>query len=165
MKQHILFFLKHSSPFTLLSIPGGILIFFSILISSKILSGAFEVFGIGFYAHTMIVMSFIFILGLQMVFNGVISSISLYHKGLLPTYEKYELIIKDFSFKKIFIMGLLVSVIGCFFFLDFYVKWFYEEKSRDYGSAIIALIPALTLLVSGGQITINSFSLYWADKK
>ena len=151
--RHTRFMLLHS-PKWLFVIPGLLMMAIGLLGELLLLPGMFTIKKVNFDVHSLLVMSFLVIIGTQTVFTGVFAAIYGHTAGILPRSVKLESLMKKLTLEKLLIACLVIGISGIGGF--FYTMWQWYEvhfSSLDYQVTMRQLIPSLTLIaiaVQGG---------------
>lgn len=142
------------SPKWLFVIPGLLMMAIGLLGELLLLPGMFTIKKVNFDVHSLLVMSFLVIIGTQTVFTGVFAAIYGHTAGILPRSVKLESLMKKLTLEKLLIACLVIGISGIGGF--FYTMWQWYEvhfSSLDYQVTMRQLIPSLTLIaiaVQGG---------------
>lgn len=151
--RHARFMLLHS-PKWLFIIPGLMMMAIGILGELMLLPGMFTINKVNFDVHSLLVMSFLVIIGTQTAFTGVFAVIYGYTAGILPRSEKLESLIKKLTLEKLLIACLVVGSFGVGGFIFTLWQWYKVNfSSLDYQITMRQLIPSLTVIaiaVQGG---------------
>jgi hypothetical protein len=105
-------------------------------------------------------MSFVLILGVQIVFTGIFAKLYSYNIGILPLDEKFVRIIKKVTLEKLLITCLSLVTVG--FGYLFYTLWNWHEALTPVPAHQITLkglITSLTLITVSVQGLFNGFML------
>lgn len=157
--RHLRFMLLHS-PKWLFMIPGLIMIITGILGEALLLRGVFRVGNVNFDVHTLLVMAFVLLLGVQTVFTGIFAKLYTYLNGILPFDEKFDRIIKRFTLEKLLVLCIVMGTIGFGGFIYTIWRWYIVEFSAlNYQITMRQLIPSLTLIAISVQGIFNGFML------
>ena len=110
--------------------------------------------------HTMLVTSFLSVIGAQVVFTGFFARLYSSLHGILPYNEKFEKTLRLLSLEKLLITSLVLGLIGVGGFLYTIWEWYRIEFSDlNYQVTMRQLIPSLTLIAFAIQGTFNGFML------
>jgi glycosyltransferase involved in cell wall biosynthesis len=151
--RHTRFMMLHS-PKWLFIIPGLIMIMTGLLGELMLLPGMFTIDKVNFDVHSLLVMSFLVIIGTQTAVTGIFAVIYGYTAGILPRSDKIESLIRKLTLEKLLIACLVLGSAGLGGFI--YTLWQWYEvnfSSLDYQVTMRQLIPSLTVIaiaVQGG---------------
>lgn len=158
--RHLRFMMLHS-PKWLFIVPGLIMIITGLLGEAILIPGMFKIGNINLDVHTLVVMAFMLILGIQVVFTGVFAKIYSSVTGILPFDEKFDKIIKRLTLEKLLIICLIFGAVGLAGF--FYTIWeWYKVNFSTLNYQITMrkfLVPSLTLIAISVQGIFNGFML------
>jgi len=125
-----------------------------------LIPGMFKIGNVSLDVHTLLVMAFLLILGLQIVFTGIFAKLYSYITGILPYDEKFDRIIKSLTLEKLLITCLILGTIGFSGFLYTLWEWYKVNFSAlNYQITMRQLIPSLTLIAISIQGIFNGFML------
>jgi glycosyltransferase involved in cell wall biosynthesis len=157
--RHIRFMLLHS-PKWLFIIPGIMMIVTGFLGEVFLLRGMFKIGKVNFDVHTLLVMAFILILGVQVVFTGIFAKLYTYITGILPFDEKFDRKVKRLTLEKLLVLCIIIGSVGLGGFLFTLWQWYKVNFSAlNYQVTMRQLIPSLTLLAVSVQGMFNGFML------
>jgi len=157
--RHLRFMLLHS-PKWLFIVPGLIMMIVGLLGEAILIPGMFKIGNVSLDVHTLLVMAFLLILGLQIVFTGIFAKLYSYVTGILPYDEKFDRIIKSLTLEKLLITCLILGTIGFSGFLYTLWEWYKVNFSAlNYQITMRQLIPSLTLISISIQGIFNGFML------
>jgi glycosyltransferase involved in cell wall biosynthesis len=157
--HHLRFMLMHS-PNWLFTIPGLVMVTTGILGQLLLSKGMIQVGIAKLDVHTMLVMSFLSVLGAQVVFTGLFVRLYSSLHGILPYDDKFEKNIRRFTLEKLLIIALVLGLLG--FGGVLYTIWgWYKVNFSDlnYQVTMRHLIPSLTLIAFAVQGIFNGFML------
>jgi len=110
--------------------------------------------------HTMLVMSFLSVLGAQVVFTGLFVRLYSSLHGILPNDKKFEKAIKRLTLEKLLVAALVLGSIGLVGFCYTLWEWYKVNFSElNYELTMRQLIPSLTLIALAVQGIFNGFML------
>lgn len=157
--RHMRFMLLHA-PTWLFTLPGLAMVTIGIFGQLLLYHGMVQVGTAKLDVHTMLVMSFLSILGAQVVFTGLFARLYSSLHGILPYDEKFEKTIRRLTLEKLLIASLVLGLIGGGGFLYTIWKWYRTGFSDlNYQVTMRQLIPSLTLIAFAVQGIFNGFML------
>jgi glycosyltransferase involved in cell wall biosynthesis len=157
--RHLRFMLLHS-PTWLFTIPGLLMVTIGLLGQLLLYQGMVQVGAAKLDVHTMLVMSFLSIVGAQVVFTGFFVRLYSSLHGILPYDHKFERTIKKLSLEKLLIIALVLGLLGLGGFLYTLWEWYQVKFSElNYQVTMRQLIPSLTLIAFAVQGIFNGFML------
>lgn len=157
--RHLRFMLIHS-PRWLFIIPGIILTIIGTVGTALLSTSMIKIGYVKLDVHTLLVMSFLVLLGVQVLFTGVFARIYSGIHGILPPNQKYEKMLKKLTLEKLLVVSLILGVCGLAAFV--YTLWgWYKTGFSDlnYQTTMRSLIPGLTLIAVAVQGVFNGFML------
>jgi hypothetical protein len=105
-------------------------------------------------------MSFLSVVGAQVVFTGTFVRLYSSLHGILPYDQKFEKSIKRFTLEKLLIAALVLGLLGLGGFLYTLWGWYQVSFSElNYEVTMRRLIPSLTLMALAVQGIFNGFML------
>lgn len=157
--RHLRFMLLHS-PTWLFTLPGIIMMSIGLL-GEAILSQSMIAIGhVRLDVHTLLVMAFLLLLGVQMVFTGLFARLYSSLNGILPYDEKFENTVKKLTLEKLLVLSLLLGTVGLGGFLYTIWEWYRVNFSElNYQVTMRQLIPSLSLIAISVQGVFNGFML------
>lgn len=157
--RHLRFMLLHS-PEWLFLIPGFIFMFVGLLGGAILTQGVFQIGYAKLDVHSLLVMSFMLLSGIQMVFTGVFAKLYTYTSGILPYDEKFDKAVKRLTLEKLLIISLTIGFIGFSGFAHAVWKWYVAGfPELDYSVTMRQVIPSLTMIAISVQGIFNGFML------
>jgi glycosyltransferase involved in cell wall biosynthesis len=157
--RHLRFMLLHS-PKWLFIIPGMVMAGTGIAGEALLLPGMLRIGRVNFDVHTLVAMSFLLILGIQIVFTGLFAKLYSHIVGILPYDEAFEKILKRFTLEKLLIVSLVLGLLGLGGFLYTLWQWYKVHFSAlDYQVTMRQLIPSLSMIAVSVQGMFNGFML------
>ena len=157
--RHIRFMLLHS-PKWLFIIPGIMMIATGLLGEVLLMQGMFKIGNINFDVHTLLVMAFILILGVQVVFTGIFAKLYTYIAGILPFDEKFDRTVKRLTLEKLLVLCIITGCVGLGGFFFTLWQWYKVNFAElNYQVTMRQLIPSLTLIAVSVQGMFNGFML------
>lgn len=157
--RHLRFMLLHS-PTWLFIIPGMIMFVVGLVGEAILSQGMLQIGTVTLDVHSLLVMSFALILGMQIVFTGLFAKLYSHIMGFLPYAEKFDRAIKRFTLEKLLTISLILGVIGLSGF--FYTLWGWYKvgfSELNYQVTMRQLIPSLTMIAVSVQGIFNGFML------
>lgn len=157
--RHLRFMLLHS-PTWLFTLPGIIMMSIGLL-GEAILSRSMITIGhVSLDVHTLLVMAFLLLLGVQMVFTGLFARLYSTVNGILPYDEKFEKTVKKLTLEKLLVLSLILGTAGLGGFLYTIWEWYRVNFSElNYRVTMRQLIPSLSLIAISVQGVFNGFML------
>jgi glycosyltransferase involved in cell wall biosynthesis len=157
--RHIRFMLLHS-PKWLFFIPAIIFMITGLFGEVVLSQGMLKVGNVRFDVHSLLVMSFLVILGFQMFFTGIFAKFYTNISGILPFDEHFDRIVKRLTLERLLIVCLVIGGFGFGGFFFTIWKWYETGFSAlDYQITMRQLIPSLTLIALSVQGFFNGFML------
>ena len=157
--RHLRFMLLHS-PTWLFIIPGLVMVIIGVLGQLILYHGMVQIGTAKLDVHTMLVMSYLSIVGAQVVFTGIFVRLYSNLHGILPYDKKYEKTIKRFTLEKLLIAAFVLGLLGLGGFLYTLWGWYQVSFSElNYEITMRRLIPSLTLMALAVQGIFNGFML------
>jgi glycosyltransferase involved in cell wall biosynthesis len=157
--RHLRFMLLHA-PKWLFIIPG-VLMSATGLIGEIVLSrGTISYQNITLDVHTLLIMAFTLILGVQLIFTGVFATIFSHIVGILPHDEKFHRLVGLFTLERLLIGSTILGFIGLGGFLYTFLKWYQVDfLALNYQETLRYLIPSLTFITISIQGVFNGFMM------
>lgn len=157
--RHLRFMLMHS-PTWLFTIPGLAMVTTGILGQLLLYKGMVQVGIAKLDVHTMLVMSFLSVLGAQVVFTGLFVRLYSSLHGILPYDDKFEKNIRRFTLEKLLITASVLGALGFAGVVHTIWGWYKVNFSElNYQVTMRQLIPSLTLIAFAVQGIFNGFML------
>ena len=157
--RHLRFMLLHS-PFWLFILPG---IFMSLMGTIGLLilmQGPLTIGKVGFDVHSLIVMGFLLILGIQTIFTGFFVKIYAHNSGILPYDDRLFKLISRFSLEKLLLLSVAIGSVGMAGFIFSVYGWYQVGFAElNYQITMRQLVPSLCLISISIQGIFNSFML------
>jgi glycosyltransferase involved in cell wall biosynthesis len=155
--RHLRFLLMFS-PKWLFLYPGLLIIILSFLIGSVLFFKPVQIKGVVFDIHTLIILSFALLIGIQFVFFHSFVRIYSVTSGLIPSDKKFENLFRLFTLEKGLLIGLTISFTGFVTMLYNFYSWssigFSDlEPTMFVRKVLLAIMP----IILGVQIIIYSF--------
>jgi len=157
--RHLRFMLLHS-PQWLFIIPGLLFIFFGALGEGILMQGMVRVGRATLDVHSLLVMSFMLLLGVQMLFAGIFAKLYTHIAGILPYDKKFDRAVRWLTLEKLLVVSLILGFAGLGALTQVIWKW-YESgfPALDYQVTMRRVIPALTMIAISVQGIVNGFML------
>jgi hypothetical protein len=140
-------------PGTLLALCGGVGV-------ATLARGSLDIGSATLDVHSLLVMAFLLILGIQMVFTGLFANVYTRTVGILPWSTRFDQLVRKLTLEKLLVVSVilgslgLAGVISCTW--DWYARGF---PALDYEITMRRLIPSLTVLMIALQAILNGFML------
>ena len=157
--RHLIFMLL-LSPTWVFFVPGALLVLIGVLGNALLLPGPLVIGGITFDVHTLLVANMSLIMGVQVIFLGIVGQVFTVTSGILPEtptsrrFARGELLSLGLAF------GLALTLISLYPILRS-VEFWAETRFGPLDVQIVLrwLIPGLTLGALGMEIFFGSFML------
>jgi hypothetical protein len=131
-----------------------------VLGEALLLPGMFKIGEVNFDVHTLLVMAFILILGVQVIFTGIFAKLYSHITGILPYDEKFHKSVQKLTLEKLLILCLALGFIGLAGFSYTLWEWYRVNfSSLNYQVTMRQLIPSLSLIAISVQGMFNGFML------
>jgi glycosyltransferase involved in cell wall biosynthesis len=157
--RHLRFMLLHT-PRWLFFIPGSLMMVTGFAGKIILLPGMFRIGKVNFDVHSMLVMTFLLILGVQVTFTGIFATLYGHITGILPYNERFNKTLRKLTLEKLLIACLLLGIAGSGGFLYTFWDWYRVGFSElNYQVTLRKLIPSLTLITVSVQGMFNGFML------
>ena len=157
--RHLRFMLLHA-PTWLFILPGLFMMLIGLIGEAVISQDVVVIGNIGLDVHTMLVMSFILIIGVQTLFVGFFAKLFTQKTGILPHDERFERIISHFTLERVLIVSVLIGGAGATGVLYAVWQWYQTGLSAlNYQETMRELIPSLSMVAIGIQGIFNAFML------
>ena len=157
--RHLRFMLLHA-PTWLFILPGLFMMLIGLIGEAVISQDVVVIGNIGLDVHTMLVMSFILIIGVQTLFVGFFAKLFTQKTGILPHDERFERIISHFTLERVLIVSVLIGGAGATGVLYAVWQWYQTGFSAlNYQETMRELIPSLSMVAIGIQGIFNAFML------
>lgn len=157
--RHLRFMLVHA-PNWIFTLPGMALMSIGMLGQSALIPGMVRIGPTGLSVNTMLVMAFAMVIGLQLLFTGMLANVYSHINGLLPYTEKHLNSLKGLTLEKLLVLALVVGSVGCAGFFGMVWKWYrLDFGPMDVISTMRILIPSLTLITVAAMSVFNGFML------
>jgi glycosyltransferase involved in cell wall biosynthesis len=157
--RHLRFMLLHA-PTWLFTYPGLAMAIAGILGELLLYPGMVQVGAAKLDVHTMLVMAFLAILGVQVFFTGLFARLYSSLHGILPSDEKFERFLRRLTLEKLLIAALILGLLGFIGLFNTSRGWWQAGfPELDYQVTMRRLIPSLTLIAFAVQGAFNGFML------
>ena len=157
--RHLRFMLLHA-PTWLFILPGMLMFFFGFLGELLLVRGPLMIRGVTLDVHSLLVMSFFEILGMQVIFTGVFATLYSHIVGILPYNERFHRMIKSITLEDLLIASCVLGLIGLGGFIFTLWQWYKVDfLALNYQKTMRYLIPSLTLITLAIQGVFNGFML------
>lgn len=155
--RHLRFLLMFS-PKWLFLYPGLLIVILSSVLGAFLIAKPVQISGIVFDIHTLIVLSFALLIGVQFIFFHSFVRIYSVTSGLIPSDKRFEKLFQFFTLERGLLFGLIMSLGGVFAILYNFYTWssigFSDLVPTTFVRKIILAIMPLAL---GVQVIIYSF--------
>jgi len=157
--RHLRFMLLHS-PKWLFIIPGLIFMFIGAFGEGILMQGMVRIGGANLDVHSLLVMSFMLLLGVQMLFAGIFAKLYTHITGILPYDKKFDKAVRRLTLEKLLVVSLIMGLAGLIGLTQVIWKW-YESgfPALDYQVTMRRVVPSLTLIAISVQGIVNGFML------
>lgn len=157
--RHLRFLLIYS-PKWLFFYPGLLQIFIGTLASGILAIGSVKIAGVVFDVHTLLYSSMMIITGLQFVFFYLLSRVFAAETGLLPHTVPFKKYMHFFNLERGLLLGGLSLLVGVVLTVSAFFQWGQVHFGPlDPLVMLRQVVPAVSFLVLGVQIVLNSFFL------
>jgi glycosyltransferase involved in cell wall biosynthesis len=155
--RHLRFLLMFS-PKWLFLFPGLLIIFISLLFGSILFINPIKVKGVVFDIHTLIVISFALLVGVQFVFFHSFVRIYSITSGLVPSDKKFENMFRFFTLERGLLVGIIISLIGAMVLVNNFLTWSSAGfTDLDPSYFVRRVLSGILPFVLGIQLIIFSF--------
>lgn len=157
--RHLRFMLLHS-PKWLFIIPGLIFIFFGALGEGILMKGMVRIGGATLDVHSLLVMSFILLSGVQMLFAGIFAKLYAHITGILPYDKKFDRAVRRLTLEKLLMVSLIMGLAGLGGLIQVSWEWYAAGfPALDYQVTMRRVVPFLTVIAVSVQGAVNGFML------
>lgn len=157
--RHLRFMLLHSPNYTFI-FPGLALMGVGLLGVILLPQGVLTIATVRFDIHSLLVASFMLVLGLQMAFTGIFAKLYSHISGFLPYDEHFNRSIRRFTLEKLLVISLLIGSIGFIGCSSILIRWVMDGFPEfNYQITLRSLIPFLVMAVVSIQGIFNGFML------
>jgi glycosyltransferase involved in cell wall biosynthesis len=157
--RHLRFMLLHS-PNWLFLLPGFMLLTLGFVAMVALSRGVVEIGRARLDIHTLLVMSFAVILGIQMIFTGIFANVYSHLSGILPYDERFDNFIRRFTLEKLLIVASMVGLAGVVGLIRESWAWYSAGfPELNVGLTMRQLVPSLTMIAVSVQGIFNGFML------
>ncbi len=157
--RHLRFMLLHA-PTWLFIFPGLFMFFLGFLGEIVLARGPLAIKGVTLDVHSLLVMAFLEILGMQVIFTGIFATLFSHIVGILPYNKRFHRLVTLFTLENLLIGSCVIGLIGLGGFIFTIWKWYKVDfLALDYRETMRYLIPSLTLITLGLQGMFNGFML------
>jgi len=155
--RHLRFMLLHS-PTWLFILPGFIMALIGLVGAIVLLPGMLKLGSVILDVHTLLVMAFLFLIGVQVIYLGLFAKLYSIIHGILPTDKRVTRFFRFFSLEKLLIFSILIGLLGLFLFSRTFWGWYKIGFSNlNYQITMRQLIPSLTLIMLSILSLFNGF--------
>jgi glycosyltransferase involved in cell wall biosynthesis len=157
--RHLRFLLIYS-PKWLFFYPGLLQIFIGTVASGILAVRRVEIAGVVFDVHTLLYSSMMIITGLQFVFFYLLSRVFAAETGLMPHTTPFKKYMHFFNLERGLLLGGLSLLIGFILTVSAFFRWGQVHFGPlDPSVMLRQVVPAVSFVVLGVQIVLNSFFL------
>src|SRR6266568_2018924 len=157
--RHLRFMLLHA-PLWLFVFPGLCLVSIATILGIMLIQGPIRIGAANLDVHSLLTLSFLSILGVQMIFSGLFANLYGCLNGILPVNAPFLSRLKIFSLEKLLFIALIIGGIGASCFATTIYDWYSSGfPELDYRITMRCIIPALTLMAIATQAIVNGFML------
>jgi hypothetical protein len=157
--RHLRFMLLHA-PNWLFILPGFLLVGIGGIGEAILARGEMRLGDAVLDVHTLLVLAFLLILGVQMVFTGLFANVYTRTVGILPWNDRFDRLVRKLTLEKLLAVSLMLGVLGVAGVFTAAWNWYVQGfPSLDYQVTMRRLVPALTFLTVAGQGIFNGFML------
>lgn len=157
--RHLRFMMLHS-PTWLFTAPGIVMMSAGLTGEIILSQGIIPLGPAKLDVHTLIVMAFVLILGVQVAFTGLFARLYSGLSGILPYDERFDRIIRKLTLEKLLVLSVIFGFLGFYGFLHTVWTWYKVNFSDlDYRVTMRQLIPSLTMIAISLQGIFNGFML------
>jgi glycosyltransferase involved in cell wall biosynthesis len=158
--RHLRFMLLHA-PTWLFTIPGLAMVITGLIGQVLLYHGMVRIGPATLDVHSMLVLSFLSVLGAQVVFTGLFARFYSGLNGILPYDEKFDRMLRRLSLEKLLAVSVVLGLLGAAGFFSTLWQWYRSGFAPlDYQVTMRRLIPALTLIAFAVQGIFNGFMLF-----
>ncbi len=157
--RHLRFMLLHS-PNWLFTFPGIVLVLAGAVGETILARGMIRIGNAVLDVHSLLVMAFLLILGMQMFFTGIYANVYTRTVGILPWNDRFDRLVRKLTLEKLLLVSLVLGAIG--FAGVFANTWSWYSQGfppLDYRLTMRKLVPSLTMLMVAAQGIFNGFML------
>ncbi|HJV66754.1 MAG TPA: glycosyltransferase family 2 protein [Geomonas sp.] len=157
--RHLRFMLLHS-PNWIFTTPGALLALLGAAGLALFSRGPVQIGSAVLDVHSLLVMAFFLIFGVQAVFTGIFANIYTRTVGILPWNERFDRLVRKLTLEKLLVASVLMGILGlagvfrCSW--DWYSRGF---PALDYQVTMRQLVPSLTVLSLAVLSGLNGFML------
>jgi len=155
--RHLRFMLLHA-PTWLFIYPGIALVSTASILGLLLLRGTVHIGAANLDVHTLLIMAFMIILGIQIILTGLFANLYAHFVGILPATTPFIERLRRFSLEKLLLVALAIGLVGFTVFISTFWDWYFAHfPELDYRVTMRRLIPALTLMTIAVQAIFNGF--------
>lgn len=155
--RHLRFMLLHA-PNWLFIYPGMAIVLTSFVLGILLTRGPLKIGPANLDIHSLLTMSFMAIVGIQVIYAGLFTNLYAHLIGLLPTTTGFIERLKRFSLEKFLVVFGVIGFIGLAIFLDNFWAWYSRGfPALNADVTMRRIVPALTLITIGIQGFFNCF--------
>ena len=157
--RHLRFMLLHC-PMWLFCVPGMTLLATGLIFGARLIAGPLVIGAIGFDTNTLLVCAMSVIMGVQSISFGIFARLFSAQRGLLPPSRRLNTFLGAVNLERGLLAGCALIISGLALLVLSLVQWKQTEFGEmSYPDSLRNVIPAITLIVVGGQLVFSSFFL------
>lgn len=157
--RHLRFMLLHS-PDWIFTTPGALLAVVGTAGEATLVQGMIRIGNAVLDVHTLMVMSFLIVLGMQMVFIGVFAKVYSRTTGILPWNDHFDRLVRKLTLEKLLIGSVVIGCIGFAGVFSCAWEWYSQGfPALNYQIMMRRLVPSLTMSAVAVQGVFNGFML------
>lgn len=157
--RHLRFMLLHA-PAWLFIFPGAVMFLIGFLGEILLARGPVSIDGVTLDVHSLLVMAFLEILGVQVIFTGIFATLYSHIVGIIPYNERFHRWMKLFTLEDLLIASAVLGLLGLGGFFFTFWKWYQVDfLALNYQKTMRYLIPSLTLITIAIQGFFNAFMM------
>jgi len=157
--RHLRFMLLHA-PNWLFTYPGALLVLVGATGGAVLARGMIHIGNAVLDVHTLLVMAFLLILGMQMVFTGIFANVYTRTVGILPWDDRFDRLARKWSLEKLLVVSVVLGCIGSAGVFGSAWDWYSRGfPPLDYRLTMRQLVPSLTMFMVAVQGIFNGFML------
>jgi hypothetical protein len=157
--RHLCFMLLHA-PNWLFTFPGVLLVVAGAIGEIILAHGMLHIGKAVLDVHSLLVMAFLLILGMQMVFTGIFANVYTRTVGILPWNDSFDRLVRKLTLEKLLVVSVILGCFGIAGVCGSAWGWFSRGfPAMDYRLTMPHLIPSLTMIMVAVQGIFNGFML------
>jgi hypothetical protein len=148
------------APNWLFTSPGAVLALAGTIGVAVLSRGSIRIGNAVLDVHSLLVMAFLLILGVQMLFTGIYANIYTRTVGILPWNDRFDQLLRKLTLEKLLLVSIVLGGIGFAGVAACIWSWYSQGfPPLDYQTTMRKLIPSLTALTIAVQGIFNGFML------